>query len=136
MTPNIENNILIDNDAETVTEQTSRTYYLDIDKNIICNFCDGLDAMKQTIYCILNTERFDHLIYSWNYGIESKFLIGEGITFVVPEIERVIKEALSQDERIIDVNSFEFKINRSEILVTFTVVTTLGNIKMEKVVVT
>ena len=100
MTPNTDD-ILINN-VETVTEQTSRTYYLDIEKNIIYNFCDGLEAMKQTIYCILNTERFDHLIYSWNYGIELKHLIGESTTFVIPELERVIKEALLQDTRIVD----------------------------------
>ena len=132
MTPNTDD-ILINN-VETVTEQTSRTYYLDIEKNIIYNFCDGLEAMKQTIYCILNTERFDHLIYSWNYGIELKHLIGESTTFVIPELERVIKEALLQDTRIIDVNNFDFDVKQNEILVTFTVITTAGNIEMERVV--
>ncbi len=132
MTPNTDD-ILINN-VETVTEQTSRTYYLDIEKNIIYNFCDGLEAMKQTIYCILNTERFDHLIYSWNYGIELKHLIGESTTFVIPELERVIKEALLQDTRIIDVNNFDFTVKQNEVLVTFTVITTLGNIEMERVV--
>ena len=132
MTPNTDD-ILINN-VETVTEQTSKTYYLDIEKNIIYNFCDGLEAMKQTIYCILNTERFDHLIYSWNYGIELKHLIGESTTFVIPELERVIKEALLQDTRIIDVNNFDFNVKQNEILVTFTVITTLGNIEMERVV--
>ena len=132
MTPNTDD-ILINN-VETVTEQTSKTYYLDIEKNIIYNFCDGLEAMKQTIYCILNTERFDHLIYSWNYGIELKHLIGESTTFVIPELERVIKEALLQDTRIIDVNNFNFDVKQNEILVTFTVITTLGNIEMERVV--
>ena len=132
MTPNTDD-ILINN-VETVTEQTSKTYYLDIEKNIIYNFCDGLVAMKQTIYCILNTERFDHLIYSWNYGIELKHLIGESTTFVIPELERVIKEALLQDTRIIDVNNFDFDVKQNEILVTFTVITTLGNIEMERVV--
>lgn len=66
--------------------------------------------MKQTIYCILNTERFEHLIYSWNYGIELKNLIGESSTYVVPELQRVITEALLQDDRIEEVNNFNFEI--------------------------
>lgn len=68
--------------------------------------------MKQTIYCILNTERFEHLIYSWNYGIELKHLIGENTTFAIPELERVIQEALLQDDRISEVNNFDFKVEK------------------------
>ena len=66
MTPKTDDILL--NNIEEVTEQTSKTYCLNIEKNTISNFCDGIEAMKQTIYCILNTERFEHLIYSWNYG--------------------------------------------------------------------
>lgn len=90
--------------------------------------------MKQTIYCILNTERFEHLIYSWNYGIELKHLIGENTTFVIPELERVIQEALLQDDRISEVNNFEFNVEKNSIIVKFTVITTVGEIQAEKVV--
>lgn len=132
MTPNTDN-ILLTN-LETATEQTSRTYYLDVEKNIISNYCDGIEAMKQTIYCILNTERFNHLIYSWNYGIEIEHLIGESITYVIPELERVINEALIQDSRVVQVSDFKFEVNKNKVIVTFKVITTVGNIKIEKVV--
>ena len=132
MTPNTDDILL--NNLETVAEQTSKTYYLDIEKNTISSFCDGIEAMKQAVYCILNTERFDHLIYSWNYGIELKNLIGESITYVIPELERVITAALLQDSRIVEVKDFEFETNQNEILVKFTVITTVGDIQMEKVV--
>ncbi len=132
MTPNTDN-ILLTN-LETATEQTSRTYYLDVEKNIISNYCDGIEAMKQTIYCILNTERFNHLIYSWNYGIEIEHLIGESITYVIPELERVINEALIQDSRVVQVSDFKFEVNKNKVIVTFKVITTVGNIEIEKVV--
>ena len=132
MTPNTDN-ILLTN-LETATEQTSRTYYLDVEKNIISNYCDGIEAMKQTIYCILNTERFNHLIYSWNYGIEIEHLIGESITYVIPELERVISEALIQDSRVVQVSDFKFEVNKNKVIVTFKVITTVGNIEIEKVV--
>lgn len=132
MTPNTDN-ILLTN-LETATEQTSRTYYLDVEKNIISNYCDGAEAIKQTIYCILNTERFHHLIYSWNYGIEIEHLLGESITYVIPELERVITEALMQDSRIVQVYNFKFEVNKNKVIVTFTVITTVGNIDIEKVV--
>lgn len=132
MTPNTDDILL--NNIEEVTEQTSKTFYLNIEKNTISNFCDGIEAMKQAIYCILNTERFEHLIYSWNYGIELKHLIGENTTFVIPELERVITEALLQDTRITEVNNFEFEINKSSITAKFKVITTVGEIESEKVV--
>ena len=90
--------------------------------------------MKQTIYCILNTERFNHLIYSWNYGIEIEHLIGESITYVIPELERVINEALIQDSRVVQVSDFKFEVNKNKVIVTFKVITTVGNIEIEKVV--
>ena len=86
-------------------------------------------------YCILNTERYDYLIYSWNYGVEIKNLIGEHLTYVIPELERVIEEALLQDDRIEEVNNFNFEIvSKNELLVTFEVVTIEGIIDVEKVV--
>lgn len=132
MTPNNTNNILLEGIEET--EQTSKTYYLDTEKNTISNFCDGIEAMKQTIYCILNTERFENIIYSWNYGIELKHLIGENTIFVIPELQRVITEALLQDTRIIEVNNFEFEVKNNVICVKFNIITTMGEIKSEKVV--
>ncbi|MBQ2937640.1 MAG: DUF2634 domain-containing protein [Clostridia bacterium] len=131
MTPNT-NNILQSN--LEIVEQPSKTYCLDIENNTIIGYCDGIEAMKQTIYCILNTERFEHLIYSWNFGIELKNLIGESSTYVVPELQRVITEALVQDDRIEEVNNFNFEINKNKITVTFNVITTVGEITIEKVV--
>lgn len=132
MTPDT-NDILLNN-IEEAAEQTSKTYFLNIEKNTISTICDGIEAMKQAIYCILNTERFEHLIYSWNYGIELKHLIGENTTFAIPELERVIKEALLQDTRILEVNNFEFEVKDNTILAKFTVITNVGEIKTEKVV--
>ena len=131
MTPNA-NNILQSN--LEVAEQPSKTYYLNIENNTIIGQCDGIEAMKQTIYCILNTERFEHLIYSWNYGIELKNLIGENSTYVIPELQRVITEALMQDDRIEEVSNFNFEISRNKVIVTFNVITTVGEITIEKVV--
>lgn len=117
----------------TIEEKFNNTYKLDIEKNTIEGNCDGIEAMKQTIYCILNTERFKYLMYSWDYGIEIENLIGEQSTYVIPELERVIKEALMQDDRIEDVAEFTFsQISKNVIVVTFKVITILGNVIVEK----
>ena len=131
MIPNNNDNLQQDFEIE---RQPSKTYYLDIATNRITGYCDNLEAMKQAIYKILNTERFEYLIYSWNYGIELKNLIGERTSYVIPELERVIEEALLQDDRISEVKDFNFEKDKTNIIVTFTVVTIEGDVDVEKVV--
>lgn len=117
----------------TIEERSNKTYKLNVEKNTIEEKCDGIEAVKQSIYCILNTERFEYLIYSWDYGVEIKNLIGEQSTYIIPELERVIKEALIQDDRIEDVVDFIFnQTSKNIITATFKVITTLGDIMIEK----
>ena len=128
------NSDLLQKDFEYIIEP-SKTYRLNLDNNTISGgYIDGLDALKQAIYKILNTERYDYLIYSWNYGVEIKNLIGQHMSFVVPELERVIKEALIQDDRIEDVTNFDFSINGNIVTTKFTVISTEGAVDIEKAV--
>ena len=79
--------------------QPSRTYRLDMENNRISGMADGLEAVKQAVYLILNTERYWYPIYSWDYGVELNHLYGQPTGMVYPEIERLITEALMQDDR-------------------------------------
>jgi phage baseplate assembly protein W len=118
-----------------VKKQPSKDYKLHIERNTINGFCDGLEAMKQIIYKILNTERYEYIMYSWNYGIELVDLYGEPVTYVCPEVQRRITEALIQDDRIESVDNFEFDTSEKRtVKVTFTVHTIFGNVESEKVV--
>lgn len=111
-----------------VTNQPSKTYKLDIEHNRIIGFTDELDAIKQAIYLILNTERYEYVIYSWDYGFESYDLYGKEINYVISEVQRRIKEALMQDGRITAVDEFNFERNRHKLHVTFTAHTIYGDI--------
>ena len=116
-------------------KQPSKDHKLHIEQNRIGGVCDGLEAMKQVIYKILNTERYRYIIYSWDYGIELFDLFGEPVTYVMSEIKRRITEALVQDDRISSVDEFEFKtIEKGTVSVRFTVHTIFGNVQEEKVV--
>ncbi|HBF5484743.1 TPA: DUF2634 domain-containing protein, partial [Clostridioides difficile] len=111
-----------------VRQEPSKTFKLNIEKSKIDGICDDVEALKQTIFLILNTERYQHLIYSWNYGVELNDLIGEPISFVIPELERRIKEALIQDDRIENVDNFEFQNIKGKLQCRFSVHTKYGNI--------
>lgn len=118
-----------------VVTQPSGQHRMDLDRNRILGTCDGLEAVKQTIFKILNTERYKHLIYSWNYGIELMDLFGQSPMYACPEIERRVKEALLQDDRITGVDNFEFDTSTKGVVsVTFTVRTLFGEVDEELVV--
>ncbi|TQX27920.1 DUF2634 domain-containing protein, partial [Clostridioides difficile] len=117
-----------------VRQEPSKTFKLNIEKSKIDGICDDVEALKQTIFLILNTERYEHLIYSRNYGVELNDLIGEPISYVIPELERRIIEALIQDDRVENVDNFEFQNVKGKVHCKFTVYSKYGNIKAEKVV--
>lgn len=127
-------NTILSTNLEVET-QPSKNYKMHLEQNIINGFCDELEAMKQVIYKILNTERYQYIIYSWNYGIELIDLYGEPLTYVCPELQRRITEALVQDDRIESVDNFIFDTSEKKIVkVTFTVHTIFGSVESEKVV--
>jgi hypothetical protein len=111
------------------------TYKLNIESETVAGYVDELEAYKQAIYKILNTERYDYLIYSWNYGIELKELFGQPIAWVVPELERRITEAIMQDDRTESVHSFEFDTSkRGVVAVTFTASSIYGETEINTIV--
>lgn len=120
---------------EEIAETTfyGKTYKIvtNEDEERIAGYTDNLDAIKQAIYLILNTERYQYIIYSWDYGVELLDLYGKPMPYVMSELPRRIKEALTQDDRIEDVTDFEFEKKRKVLHVTFTVVTSFGNIPTE-----
>ena len=122
-----ENNI-------TNERQPSRTYKIDFESGKIAGFADGLEAVRQAVYKILNTERFENIIYSHNYGREFKDLYGKQRNFVYAELERRIKEALLWDDRINAVSDFSFRNERDCGFVKFTVSSVFGQMDMESVV--
>jgi len=118
-----------------LTEQPTHTYKMNLESNLVRGYTDDLEAMKQVIYKILSTERYQYIMYSWNYGIELLDLYGEPVSYVCPELERRISEALLWDGRIQSVTDFEFNISiKGVVHVSFTAHTVFGDVVAEKVV--
>ena len=115
-------NVTIGEDVEvqTAAEAPTRTFKIDFDAGRVGGFCDETEAMKQAIYKILQTERFEYLIYSWNYGIELNAVVGKSF------------QALLADSRITDVTDFEVaQIDKRTASVKFTAETIFGEIPIE-----
>lgn len=133
MIPKLQDDLM--QDLEEVETEPSFTYKMDLERNRIIGYCDDLEAVKQAIYKIIYTERYDYVIYSWDYGIELKELFGEPVSYVIPELQIRITEALMADDRIQNVYNFEFNtVKKNMVFVTFSVDTTIGtidNLEME-----
>ena len=124
---------LNDKDILQINESTepSNTFCVDFERGRVFGFVDEKEAVKQAIMLILNTERYKFLIYSWNYGAELEALVGTHPDIVEDEAERLISEALLQDDRITAVYDFEFSRNRDTLLVNFKVDSIYGDIDIE-----
>ena len=121
--------VLTDIEFETMP---SRTYGMWFDAGKASGFVDEQAAMRQAIYKIIYTERYEYPIYSWNYGMELRDLFGREIPYVCVEIERRITEALEWDERIERVDSFEFDTSVLNVVhVSFTAHTIFGEVEAE-----
>ncbi len=95
-----------------------------------------LDSIKQAVYKMLNTHRYQYVIYSWDYGIEIDDLYGESFEYCKVELERRITEVLIPDDRIKSVTNFVFERgdSKNELVAKFTVNTIFGSFDEIKVV--
>lgn len=81
--------------------------------------------IRQSIYNILNTERYQHPIYSGNYGVSLVRFIGKNFDYIKAELPREVSEALMWDDRITGVSGFDFQKEQDRLVVKF-IVHTIG----------
>lgn len=109
----------------------SYTYNINRNTNRISGYIDDKDAIIQAIYLILQTERYESMIYNWYYGVEFDGLIGKNKDYVTSELQRVIREALTEDDRITEVSDFDITYTDDSALIVFLVQTNIGDITIE-----
>ena len=116
-----------------IGELPSKTHKMDMKDMTVRGYTDELEAMRQAVYKILMTERFRYIMYSENYGLETVDLYGREVSYVCPELERRIIEALTWDERIDSVDNFSFDTSvKGVVHVFFTVHTVFGDFDAER----
>lgn len=67
---------------------------------------EGDEAIKVWCYFAIKTNRYEHSIYSWNFGSEIESLVGQAYTpsLTKAEAERFLCEALLINPYILEVN--------------------------------
>lgn len=111
-----------------IKEENEKTHYMDIQNKNIIGFISQKEALKQAIYKILNTERAKYLMYSRNYGISIEDLYGESTTYVISQLQDRIIDALSLDNRILEINNFTFYTDKNIVSVYFDIKSIYGDL--------
>ena len=120
-------------ELETLTEVAAptKTHYIDFEKKRIVGKVDGQEAMKQAIFKILQTERYEfNKVYTDNYGVELKELIGLAPFIVRVQLQPRITEALLCDARILSVVDFDIVVNKKVVSVSFIAKTIFGDVEV------
>ena len=127
-----------DEDDDDEEEETSRTYKLDLEAGRIRGIIDEQEAITQAIRKTIATPRFDCLIYDDQYGSETAgHYMAAGATqeYMRTAIEGFIRDALSQDTRILEISDFEIEFEDDNAYVSFSVSTIFGEIEFDKEVI-
>lgn len=130
----IPQNQILQTEWLTFAKQPSWTYRMREVQKEVRGDVDGLLAVKQAVAKILSTERYQYVIYDWNYGVEFSDLWGKPMSYVIPEVEQRITEALCSDDRIESVTDFRFTQHKSDLTVSFHVQTLYGDWEEERTV--
>jgi hypothetical protein len=74
---------------------------------------EGDEAIKVWSFFAIKTNRYEHSIYSWDFGCEINSLIGQNYTpsLVKAEAERFLKECLLINQYILEVNINDLSFN-------------------------
>lgn len=118
-----------DLEIEDVDIETSLTW--EVKNGRIVSKIDDEAAVIQAIEKILETERSAYPIYSENYGHDLDELVGKSEDYVEAEIQRVLEEALTEDDRITGVTVDGFDVDEDDTAtITATVSTIYGDLSV------
>ncbi len=104
----------------------TKTFCIDFKKGRIVGMVDGVLSLLQSLEIMLQTPRFKHEIFSWNYGNELYNCIGKNYDEVVLLSTEYITSALKSDDRVIDVYDFEFYKSHDSVKISFKIDTVYG----------
>lgn len=97
----------------------------------------GVESVEQFALLAMRTPRFEHAIYSDQFGSEILAVVKEqsDVTpaFLSSELERVVTEAIIYDDRVSDVTDFEMTIQDNNAYISFKIIVMGDIIDIEEV---
>lgn len=120
-------------------DEGNHTFELDFNTGEISRkLITGMESVKQFVQLALRTPRFEHAIYSDQFGSEILALIKEDgeltRAYITSELERLVTEALIYDDRIEDVANFDIEFSENEVVLRFDVLALDEYVEVEEVI--
>lgn len=112
-----------------VEEQPSLTFWRNPGTGRIEGMADGLKAVAQSVETALSIERFRWPITGPYYGMEWGGLIGQDPGYVAAELLRRVRDALSIDSRVKEVDQFAYATDGETLSASMRVRTVFGDIE-------
>lgn len=109
--------------------QPTLTWLVDPSRTSIVGTSEGADVMKQAVEIILSVQRFKWQIYSGNFGMDYRGLIGGNPGVVASNLLRRLRDAFSVDDRILSVDNFAYTVDGDSLTASFTVRTVYRDIQ-------
>lgn len=109
-----------------ITKETFSNKSYNVTKTAIRGYVNELAALSQAIKKRLSTQQFEYPIYTFNYGVDWKDLIGQDPEYIRAEMKRMIQETLEKDDRIKSVESFKFEFSGTICRCSFDVTSIFG----------
>lgn len=116
---------------ESDLNQNTKSPRIDFEKKRFVGWIEGNGAVAQYVHTALDVERYENLLHTWQFGIERNDLYGMPVDYVIAELKRRIEDALSVDDRITAVDTFEFSVKGRTISSKFVVHTIYGDDDLE-----
>ena len=94
---------------------------------------EGKEAIKVWIWLALQTPRYRHYIYTWDYGSEAGDLIGQGYSeeYTEAEAQWMVEDCLLVNEAIEGISDFSTSIEGSTLSISFVANTIYGDVSFQ-----
>ncbi|WP_101774005.1 DUF2634 domain-containing protein [Peptostreptococcus faecalis] len=103
------------------------------DDNTIGGYVDGIEAVKQAIFFILQTERYSSHTMSDDVGIELYDLYGKDPALIESTLVRLIRECILADDRIESIEDMNLKrVKRGVYEFSATVISNIGEVAVKE----
>lgn len=122
----------IDLSRARMEDQPSLTFWRNPSTGRIEGTADGLKAVSQSVEVALSIERFRWPIAGPYFGMEWGGLIGQDPGYVAAELLRRVKDALSIDSRVKEVDQFTFTTDGESLTASMRVRTVFGDIERQE----
>lgn len=93
---------------------------------------EGNEALKVWIFKTLHVNRYEYMIYTWDYGNELESLFGQGYSkeLIQAEAKRYLEECLLVNEYIKSINNIEVNLDDNILSTSFSVTTIYGELEV------